>query len=465
MLLALLQLAYWLGVRRYFVSLEEAILPVARLTHERVVAFPSGGFGVDGLGFAVNARQELALGADRLRAHGVDPAWLVRWLLGFETAIPDRLMLEVEGVRATPALLGALRARSGGAGLMLPFEGFGCHDDPLLLDADYETLGWSSPRFDLNLSMRRDRVRGGLTIDARIDRAPAGVARLVVAFADVPEAGIPLRADLGGARLLRLTIDYDEQGALTERNGYCASMVAEKEKDFVTEHLRHLHAWFGGHGLVPDEPIWAAYREWLGEGGPVRLEMAPAQVVAFEDYPQFSPPDRLRLLGIDLRLGQGDPVRVEATAVRQGQQAFRPLPSLEVVDQAEVPQLRMLHAGIPDASAFDEIDEMNESTLSSSEADVPPALPPAIVKPARPLAPTNEPSFTPIEFPELTVHRGRWVRISTINGNRYRGLVLDATADAVELEIRRYSGGARLPIPRDQISQIDLMSVAVLDRG
>lgn len=463
MLLAFLQLAYWLGVRRYFVSLEEAVMPAAQLTHERVVAIPFGSFGVDGLAFVVSGREELALTADRLRMHGVDPTWLVRWLAGFETTIPDRLTLDLEGVRATPALLGALRANNGGAGLMLPFEGFGCHQEPLLLDADYENLGWSTPQLDLNLTLRRDRARAHMMIEARVDRSPAGVLRLAVAFADVPAAGIPLHADLGGARLLQLALDYDEQGALAERNGYCANMVADNESDFATEHLHRLHEWLGGHGLVPDEPIWTAYRTWLGEGGPVQLELAPAQAVAFEEYPQFAPPDRLRLLGIDVRFGHGAPVRVEATAIRQGQQTFRPLPSLEAIDQAEIPQLRMLSAGIPDSIVFDQVGATSESTSPPDDIDMPPAMPPTIIKPAQPQEPSSEPTFTPIEFSELSTHTGRWVRVSTVNGHRYRGLVLDATADAVELEIRRYGGGARLPIPRDQISEIDLVSRETVD--
>ena len=61
-----------------------------------------------------------------------------------------------------------------------------------------------------------------------------------------------------------------------------------------------------------------------------------------------------------------------------------------------------------------------------------------------------------IAFAELQDQLGRLVRVRMVTGNRYSGRVLGATDDAVELEIRRYGGTARLPISREQIERIEI---------
>lgn len=458
LLLVILQLAYWLGVRRYFVSVADAVAPVAALRFDGVAAFPPGQLGLDGLRFEVAGRDDLVLTADRLRARSDDLAWLGRWLLGLDSRAPDELVIRLEGVRASDALIRQLRHQSDALGVVIPFEGVACGDSATLTDDDYAALGWNNAGMNLQVDLLHDPAARRLQVAVRIDRTPAGVLHAQLDFADVPDGGIVLTAGLGGARLERMAMDYDEQGALARRNDHCATTHDQGDGNtFIAAHLKGVHDWLRAQGIVPDEPIWAAYRGWVTTGGPIRLVAEPAQGVRLQEYAQFAPEDRLRLLGISARMANGEPVPVEATAARSDSAAFRPLPPLSDIDPLEA-----FHPAEPvDTPVFPLSDVVVEASVDSVDTNAAvvgdtgsPASPGGTARSSRtPPRPTTV--YEVMSFPELALSLGQRVRIDTVNGNQHRGVVLDATADAVELEIRRYGGGARLPIARDQISRIE----------
>ncbi len=462
LLLALLQLAYWLGVRRYFVSLADAVAPVAVLTFDRVSAFPPGELGLDAVRFTVAGRDEHALTADRLRARSGDLEWLARWLVGLDAGAPDALTIRLEGIRADEALVRQIRHRSDAVGFVLPFEGVGCGSGHTLTASDYVALGWDDGSMDVQIDLTHDPAARRLTIVLQTDRHPAGRVRAQMHFADVPEEGMVLAAGLGGARLERVEVEFDDRGALARRNAHCAIANDGVDRDdFIATHLKGVHDWLRMQGVVPDEPIWAAYRDWVAMGGPIQLIATPAQGVRLQDYGQFAPEDRLRLLGISARMAGGEPVPVEATAARPAGVAFRALPPLADID----PQQAFDPAPIVDADALVADDASIQSSTDVAES-VPDtgtrgalsASAPQVVRPATDPAAGGSrvtTTYRVIGFPELAMSLGQRVRIDTVNGNQHRGVVLDATADAVELEIRRYGGGARLPIARDQISRIE----------
>jgi hypothetical protein len=473
LLIALLQLLYWLGARRYFASLADAVAPVAQLRFDRVVAFPPGQVGLDGIRFDVAGRGDPDLRADRLRARSDDIAWWLHWLAGRATDAPQALVIELQGVSASNALLGHVRQRADPVGLLLPFEGVGCHGAAALAAHDYAALGWLDWRVDLRLDLVHDHAARRVDVDLRVERKPAGALRAQLRFADVPDSGLPLVAGLGGARLERVEIVLDEQGALAQRNAHCAMPDDDAGDAFIVTHLEQVHAWLQSRGVVPDEPIWAAYREWVTIGGPIHLVAEPAQGVKLAEYPQFAPEDRLRLLGISARMGAGDPVPVEATAARPAGDAFRVLPLLSDIDPDHAFAPIEIREALPDSAFAEVAEEIPESgrpaeddSLDSVDPDVGNAdegsaaratssLPEIAV--ATPPVRASSAGISTIGFPELAMHLGQRVRIDTVNGNHHRGVVLDATADAVELEIRRYGGGARLPIARDQISRITVV--------
>lgn len=458
LLLGFAQLVHWLAVRRYFTHVAESVAPAARLSWDGIDAIPPGRVGLRGVRFTVAGRDELALDAERVMLRSDAPFALASWAAGWREQAPDPLALELRGVQASPALADQLRTRAR-AGFVLPFEAFGC-GGAALEASEYEALGWSGARHDIDVRIHRDRGAGRLIAGMAVDRLPAGSLKLEVAFADVAERGLDLGADLGGARIDRISLDLKEQGTLAVRNNHCAAQDHSGDDEaFRAAHLRQLHAWLATYGLVPDEPVWAMYRQWLETGGPVEVVAEPAPGVALADYGQFAPEDRLRLLGVSARFAGGEPVPVEATTVRRPGAAFRPLPPLSELDPQQAFE-RMAAQDEP-TQAADAVDiEAPRDDAGEGLPDDEPAAPAAPVErvtPAAAAAPDARPTTTRIAFPELSLYLGRRVRVETTGGNRHHGVVLDATADAVELEIRRYGGGARLPIARERISGIVLM--------
>lgn len=457
LLLALLQLAYWLGVRRYFDNLAAAVAPAAQLRYERVVAWPDGSLGVDGLSFAPAGQDQRLITAERLRVERGDLGWLLRWLAGIAPALPQRLSVRLEGVQASASLLRQLRRGSGLVGLVVPFEGVACGDaEPALSDADYAALKWTDQRADVLLQFDYDRHQRHLRVGMRIDRAPLGVVRTSIDLRDVPESGVPFAADLGGARLDRVELVYEEQGALAQRNQYCAQIADAAPAAWTERHLERLHGRLREHGLVPDEPVWSAYVHWLSTGGPVRLTAAPAPGVPLTEYAAFAPEDRLRLLGLKMHLNGDAVVPVEATGIAARDAAFRALPPLpepspgsedvavlELADDADLDDDTTFGVDADPSIADETVADM--ATEAAAPAPAPSSRPRLVV------------ITQPIEFADLDSYRGQRVRIRTVSGGRHVGIVLAATADAVDLEIRRYGGGARLPIQREQINRIEVL--------
>lgn len=473
-LLALVWLVGWLGARRYAESLVAGVAPQAQLTYAGISVLPPAHVGLRDVAFAIADRPDLQVTARRVRLSSSDPVWFARWLFGQAPELPERLTVHLEGVQASPALLAGWRDRLGLAGLTLPFEGVGCRADDRLTDSDYRILGWDQPRFDIELQLRPERAARRLAASLRLDRQPAGVMALEAEFADVPDRGLQLAADLGGARLDRLQLRLEELGSLAARNRYCAEQSAAPVALFVEQHLERLHERLRALGLVPDEPIWSGYRQWLDAGGEWMLTARPAPGIPFAEYGNFAPEDRLRLLGLNARLGEGEAVAVDATAARRREGDFQPLPPDEVWLPDEEPE----RADADDWSTADQQPAIDADALVDTQAAgaapateaptaaAPMAAPDRLVAdpatastPAQPSAAPAPGTLRPvaIDYAELGEHAGRHVRIRTVSGNRYRGRVLGSTADALELEIARYGGGARLPIPRDQIIGIEVL--------
>ncbi|KAF1684267.1 hypothetical protein B1992_15230 [Pseudoxanthomonas broegbernensis] len=148
---------------------------------------------------------------------------------------------------------------------MLPFEAAGCEADPVFSDQDYAALGWQDPRLDIALQWRRQPELRRVEVGLRVDRYPSGVLQAALDFVDVSERTTILSRGLGGARLDKGTVRYENVEALMQRNAHCGSRL--EGGDFIAAHLRRVHELLRGMGIVPDEPIWAAYRGWLDEGG------------------------------------------------------------------------------------------------------------------------------------------------------------------------------------------------------
>lgn len=423
-LVLLAQLACWLGVRRYFQGVGAALAPIATFEHGGIDAFPPGSFALDDLRFTVRERPELSLTARRLAVTAGDRAWMLRWLAGLADRPPARLSIQLDGVRASPALRRALRARAGGTGWMLPFEGLGCAAGGVLDEAAYADLRWQDESLSLVLQLRHDPSAREQQVGLRIDRLPAGVLTLEMLISGVPDSGVPPRADLGGARIAHATLAFDPADLIGARNRHCAGAAGPER--FAEAHMESLHDWLGSHGLVPDEPVWQAYRNWILDGGELQLEMRPAPGVAMSEYGQFAPEDRLRLLGLGMRVGGAAHVPVEATSTRaRAGSGYRDLPVAVGESGAADP---------PDAVAA-----------------------PVVQAPAAGPGEARPPRSRPVSFEELERHLGARVRLATVGGNRYVGTVLAVTADAVELEIRRYGGRARLPVSREQLARIELL--------
>lgn len=423
LLLASLQLVYWTAVRRQAQLLIAAVAPTSTLSYESIEAFPPGALVLHGVRLAVTGREAIYLQADRVSLNQVDRLWMLAWLSGFERGPLRRFGLQVEGLQASPELLRAIRGRAGVLGLILPFEAVGCAPESVFDDSDYAALGWQEPRLDMQLHWHRRPEQRRVDVGLRVDRHPSGVVQADLSFVDVSERASILSARLGGARLDQASVRYDNAQALAQRNAHCVARV-ESGSDFLAGHLRRVHELLRDMGVVPDEPIWAAYRAWLEQGGTLNFTAEPAPGVPFAEYPAFAPEDRLRLLGLSLQIAESAPVPVEAIAARTSAVAFRPLPE-EPVPEAEPTR----NAG---------------SAQPSIEATPPPRRRPVIVA-------------QPIEFAEVANHHGEQVRIATIGGGRHVGLVLGSTDDAIELQISRYGGAARLPIAQEQISRIELL--------
>ncbi|MFB9067818.1 hypothetical protein [Pseudofulvimonas gallinarii] len=433
LLLASLQLVYWSAVRRQVRLVVEAVAPVAILDFEAVEAFPPGRLALRGVRLAVKGRETLSLHADRVALDRLDPVWMLRWLAGWDRTPLRHLGLRIDGLRPGPELLSSLRRRAGSLGLVLPFEAAGCEADPVFSDQDYAALGWQDPRLDIALQWRRQPELRRVEVGLRVDRYPSGVLQAALDFVDVSERTTILSRGLGGARLDKGTVRYENVEALMQRNAHCGSRL--EGGDFIAAHLRRVHELLRGMGIVPDEPIWAAYRGWLDEGGTLTFSAEPAPGVPFSEYADFAPEDRLRLLGLSLQVAGSTPVPVEAIGAQASRVEFRPLPELP-----ETPP----------------VEPEREFASSSGTAPSGPGVAGDGGPPRRAVLVSRR-----IEFDDVGLHHGEQVRIATVAGGRHVGIVLGSTADAIELQISRYGGAARLPIARDQISRIEVLSLEV----
>lgn len=426
LLLASLQLVYWSAVRRQAQSLTSAVAPAATLSYDAIEAFPPGTLALRGVRLAVTGRETIHLHADRVSLNQVDRFWMLGWLSGFERGPVRRFDLQVDGLQPSPELLRAVRERTGELGLILPFEAVGCVPESMFDDSDYAALDWQEPRLDLQLHWHRRPEQRRVDIGVRVDRHPSGVVQADLNFVDVSERTTILSAGLGGARLDQASVRYDNAQALAQRNAHCAQQ-ADSGADFLAGHLRRVHELLRGMGVVPDEPIWAAYRAWLEQGGALSFTAEPAPGVPFAEYTAFAPEDRLRLLGLSLQIAESAPVPVEAIAARTSTVAFRSLPDEPQPDPEPAPARSAGSA--PASSGAVEVAPRRRSIVVAHR----------------------------IEFAEVASHHGEQVRIATVGGGRHVGIVLGSTDDAIELQISRYGGAARLPIAQEQISRIELL--------
>ncbi|HNR90821.1 MAG TPA: hypothetical protein PKO41_00210 [Dokdonella sp.] len=434
-----------------------------------------------------------SLSARSARIGGAGWLWLPLAWLGGANALPAHATIELKAATVSGSPLAAAIGEFLQPPGLVPFSHEGCpgaQPGPL----DYARLGitpgervdrleyWYDPdntRLELRFDLERPQV---MRLSGSVDLS---------AFRPALFRDAAARTEL---RLARGELEFTDSGFLGVRNALCGSRLGVPASDFVAAHMTAVDAFLAARGVSASDSLRALYRNFVIEGGTLRLNTLPdpGWVPAnIADYPRG---DLLRQLSITARHGSALPVMLQLTfadpvaplelagsarqATPHAQTAAEPAPPV-ALDPAPVA------AVVSEAHAAEPVEPAPPATPSTTPVVTPPELAPTPAVPAAtgtkpandatgplgasaPPPPENStlalvwkpgvierlpppvlerPDYDVVAISALRGYLGRRIRLVTAGGKLVDGELRGITNDHALVAVRVNAGEAEVAVP------------------
>jgi len=292
----------------------------------------------------------------------------------------------------------------------LPFEAAGCAGrDTLRLDdlphmdiwnltsditLDYRLLN-NGERMTLRVGSHTQYL-AGLTIDARL--------HLGSASRDLDLLG---RA-WAMARLESAELSYIDLGLRNRLDRFCAEQLDVSLERFQNQHIEAWNAAWGHFGLAPGREVVAAYREFVSDPEVIELELKPRQRLPLTAFTRLQRGELLEQFELSLRINQGMETPVD----------FKVVPVTAPAMDAET---------TGDANDDSEPEELVRQTR-----------------------------WVEIPMTRLTGHEGDRIRITTSDGDRFSGELVEVDGEHIHLRIRGVGGFHVRPFSRVEVATVEV---------
>lgn len=404
-------------VRSALDELTARLAPVGDLSYLDVSTTYDGKVHIKGMGFYPDD----AIDMDPLitqEAVLLTPGML--YLLGLEGGpIPSRMGISLIGLWVDLAGLTGLGEFSGGSLSGNPFEALACGEVDSFQAPDLHAMGYPTDmRMDLHL---RYQMMGNM-LSVVMEQSSLELAGFGVEV-DVEAPGVlinPLGVNSQEVKLARMRINLDATEFNKRRNRFCADREGVDENEFIDRNVQLALEQMAIRGIEPSAETLAHYRAFIAGQGSWNLETNPVPPVALADAPAFDADQLIEWLNINSTIDGERPTTLKFDRFRLVE---------EVAENGEEnPDSRM---------------EQDQRVVVAQQSD------PWINVPIS-------------EIGQLTEQR---VRLYTSRAKEYVGFLTSSENGQAVIETRVPGGMATIPIPLDQIDQLQVRQSALRRMG
>lgn len=407
LLVALLQGVFWYAASRWFAQAARALSPVAELEYSGSFGWPSGRIGINEVRLRPRATPGEDISAQRLTLDFGGPMPLFRLLFASADREPaERFGIHIQRMRISMGLERAARDASTRLGYLAPYEAMGCNNAGRFSGADYAELGWLQSHADITADLRFNAARNGLDATIVYDLDPLGRFDLELSLTGLQPAVLVRTGAM--PRIERLNVGFQDRGMMVRRNDYCARKLGVPVEHFAARHIDAVRGDLEARGIFLDASVLGVYQAFAAHGGLLEFRASPNAGFALSEYQHYRWDDQLKMLNANLRHDRGALVPVTASFYGEG-------------------------AGV--------------------DADVPVASESVRVR----VSASAAAEFDPADLLDLV---GERVRLRTVHGTVYVGVLLEMQGEMVRMEVEQ-RGSARPR--RTAINLRDVVGVRLID--
>ena len=392
--------------------------------------------------------------ADRVTFHTPGLFWLVKaGLFGVdEKSMPDRF-----GATLTNFAFDSKSADSG------KDHSFGAYSGAL-----FESVGCGQPSWSRQeLKSALGLPIGASEIKWKVNRMSGDAIQFLMSGgtpgAGIGEVDIIVTAPgyavnpsaLAAATLTAASITFRDEGFIAARNAYCAKQANISVDAFIDKHIQAVRETFRSESrTVPDEPLEAAYRQYVTKGGEIVLRTRPQPGFMLASAQGYSSDQWRYYLSPIVEVPGRDPVLLTFKEASRAD-------AESTADTAATPAATTTTAVAPGAAPATSAAPALDAAMNAAAATNP-APPP--VQEARPLVTfgggKNAYAVQPVDYAELRQAVGREIVVRTQNGTTRRGVLARFSNSQLDVQVNG-SSGFQLSIPQRDVRDVGL----VVDTG
>lgn len=395
---------FWYDTRAQLQHIIKTIKPFAEVRYSYIYASPFGSAGIMGL-------EILPYGIDDrfvfdkvgLQGNNFFSLLTINRVLG-KGQLPKSLHIFLKDVQV-PIDSPLLQDGFGISGSQPPFEFTLCGDVVSFGPAEFQALGYDDLHLDLSLAYNINELKPSMEMTATFN-PQAMLAITAKAQLTLPQAVLSL-TDLVtlSPRLIELTVTLNDLSLVERLNRFCAKKEAISVSDYIDEQVQYLEHLFQIQGTLFSADLATLYREFMTQGGEIRITASPQQTLPLEKLTNQSFKDTLNRLNLAITVND--------------------LPTLSLEFQQ--------------ANAFSySKKELTSDTIRFGEQQ------------------NNTSAYLSITHEELASYRGSMVIIQTANGRQHKGQLATIDHNTVKLAQHMRGGSVVFTINIHDIEKIRL---------
>jgi len=289
----------------------------------------------------------------------------------------------------------------------IPLGIYACGEQHRVSHNNLRKMGIHEYKSSITIKKSDDVESDALVLSVLIDRGPLGETKLSTAWGAF---SIPGELSLWDARkfqLKDLSIAHVDNGYFRRLSNFCSVLNSLDRTQFSEQASKQWQQSLSSIGLNAEEGVRQLYRDYLLQGGQLKLSLSPSKPFTFDSFKQLLDKDLISYFGVSAQLNG---TAIPTSKLTVNGKHFKP-PVLTVID------------------------EQKEAGTNIEQ---------------------RKSGYLPISLESLEQTIQQKVRLIMLDGKHYQGLVVSVDEYKLELSKMLAGGSVAYSLQRDQIASIEM---------
>ncbi len=183
-----------------------------------------------------------------------------------------------------------------------PFGVYSCGDTAVVTGDELKTMGYDNFTVSSDIGYRLNPVDQTLTVSAVADSESMGRSELTINLGVSESAMNLVLAAQRLPDLNSLTWEFHDAGYFRRLSFYCGKKTGTERNVYVTQAANEWDADLQDHGITLNRSLVDAYRQYILDGGLLRVDIRPDRDIDYSALSLFSANDIVNMLNLRIKI-------------------------------------------------------------------------------------------------------------------------------------------------------------------